>query len=514
MDAREYHESTKHSPQKLREQSVSLDPRTRPRPTKRYLSLPSIDLERIRPPHLPALSAIAQSRASPSEGAAPRSIDQETLATLCYEAAGITERARLDDGRLVHFRAASCTGKLYHVDCYPVVGDVDGIEPGVYHFDPESFALDILREGDYRGVLADAAGESDASSTGVQQAPVTIVCTSTWWRNAWKYRERTYRHAFWDSGTILANLLAGAHATGHRAAAVAGFADGDIVDLLGLEPAWEAPIALAPIGAGDPAPEPRDVTPIDPETEPVSPDWTDYPAIVEAWRASTLPDGDAASDWRTSAVQARGTGATTGEGADSIQLEPVSPETQTRRPLSATIRRRRSCRAYERAGPSHKQVATILDRATRGVPGDWNEGAADGLEYNDCYLLATGVEGLPDGSYYYDERTDTLERLGEATNDQQRHLALNQGWAGQAHVNVYLLADVDAITDELGNRGYRLAQLEAGIVLGRLYLATYAHRDLGGTGLTFFDDAVTEHFAPRAAEQTPMTLFAFGTAGD
>ena len=62
----------------------------------------------------------------------------------------------------------------------------------------------------------------------------------------------------------------------------------------------------------------------------------------------------------------------------------------------------------------------------------------------------------------------------------------------------------------VGNRGYRLAQLEAGIGLGRLYLATYAHLALGGRGFTFYDDLVTEHLSPRGASQTPMTLFAFG----
>ena len=72
------------------------------------------------------------------------------------------------------------------------------------------------------------------------------------------------------------------------------------------------------------------------------------------------------------------------------------------------------------------------------------------------------------------------------------------------------MTDVEAVVDRLGDRGYRLAQLEAGVALGRLYLATYAHRDLGGRGLTFFDDAVTDLLSPRAADQTPTTMFVLG----
>ena len=31
---------------------------------------------------------------------------------------------------------------------------------------------------------------------------------STYWRNAWKYRDTAYRHTFWDGGTLHANLFA------------------------------------------------------------------------------------------------------------------------------------------------------------------------------------------------------------------------------------------------------------------------------------------------------------------
>ena len=47
--------------------------------------------------------------------------------------------------------------------------------------------------------------------------------------------------------------------------------------------------------------------------------------------------------------------------------------------------------------------------------------------------------------------------------------------------------------ESLGARGYRAAQLEAGIVAGRLQLAAFA-LGLGGTGLTFFDDPVSQFF--------------------
>lgn len=103
-----------------------------------------------------------------------------------------------------------------------------------------------------------------------------------------------------------------------------------------------------------------------------------------------------------------------------------------------------------------------------------------------------------------------LERLGDSDRETAGRLAAGQSVVGDAAVNVYTMADVDALVERFGNRGYRLARLQAGVELGRLYLATYAHRRIGGRGFTFFDDLVTEHLSPRATNQTPMTLFAFG----
>ena len=56
---------------------------------------------------------------------------------------------------------------------------------------------------------------------------------------------------------------------------------------------------------------------------------------------------------------------------------------------------------------------------------------------------------------------------------------------------------------------YRAAQLEGGITGGRMYLAAYA-QGIRATGLTFFDDEVTEFFSPHAAGKSVMFLVALG----
>ena len=94
-------------------------------------------------------------------------------------------------------------------------------------------------------------------------------------------------------------------------------------------------------------------------------------------------------------------------------------------------------------------------------------------------------------------RTPTRSSFCELANSDPRagHLDLGQELAAAAALNVYVLADLDQVLRTLGDRGYRVAQLEASIISGKLYLASYA-RNLAATGLTFFDDEVVRFFRP------------------
>jgi len=88
-------------------------------------------------------------------------------------------------------------------------------------------------------------------------------------------------------------------------------------------------------------------------------------------------------------------------------------------------------------------------------------------------------------------------------------LGLGQELPADAAVNVYSLTNLSQVLARFGNRGYRAAQLEGGIMGGRLYLAAYAQR-FGASGLTFLDDEVTDFFSPHAAGKSVMFLVALG----
>jgi SagB-type dehydrogenase family enzyme len=539
VSAIEYHDRTKHTPRSVRESDFRLDFDNKPTPYKAYENLDSVSLGEAPSPDLMALRAIAGT-IDPGAGATARGgggsgLDREAIAALCHYGAGITKTLTRGDRELA-FRAAACTGALYHVELYVVCGDRSDLDAGVYHYDPTAEALDVLREGDFRDVLAAAT-----ACEGVGDAQATIVATSTWWRNAWKYRERTYRHAFWDAGTILANLLAVATAHDLSASVVTGFVDGDVAGLLGVDPAREAPIAMVPVGVGArdgdgsrggggdasdtaeadvTAGSPRSVPRIDPETRPLSPDEKRHELIEEAYRASSLPDADAVTEWRAGAPGGRLGTRDPGDG-QRVELDPVSDDRAAKTPLGVAIERRGSCREYARETLNFRKVSTVLDRATRGIPADVggergagresDAGGESRLRFVDAYLIVHDVAGVDPGAYHYHPGAGELELLREGEFRREAgHLALDQGLAADAGLCVYFMSDVGEVTDRLGDRGYRVAQLEAAIAAGRLYLGAYAHRDLGATGLTFYDDEVTAFLEPRAADQTPMFLWTLG----
>jgi nitroreductase len=103
-----------------------------------------------------------------------------------------------------------------------------------------------------------------------------------------------------------------------------------------------------------------------------------------------------------------------------------------------------------------------------------------------------------------------LEPLQQGTfRSAAKILSLGQELGGDAAVNIYFLVDLAPVLAHFGNRGYRVAQLEAAILAGRIYLAAYA-LSLGATGLTFFDDDVTTFFSPHSTGHSVLFLIALG----
>jgi len=442
--ARDYHEATKHRPGETTQRRL-IDVELIPRQYKRYIDLPSL---RLPPP-----------------GSPDGPLTLPALSALLHYSAGVIRRSHLND-REVEFRAASCTGALYHVELYLVCGAIDDVRAGVYHYDAPADRLHSLRAGDYRAVIAEALGVEDPA------AEAFVVMTSTFWRNAWRYEERAYRHAFWDSGTIAANLLGLAAARGLEPVLHAGFIDDLVNHLLGIDSRREAATCIVAVGAAArhaPVPE---VERIAEETEPLSRAEIEYPLIWRTHAATSLPHAPALRSWLDTAPQHGEAGE---EPASSAALERV-------------IERRGSTRRFKDEPITRPELAGLIEAALQPI-------AADFPAQSQVFVIVNDVEGFPSGTYRSDSQAQRLVRIQRGDfRDAAAHLALDQDAAGQAAVNIYFIAHLDDILTTLGERGYRAAQLEAGVRGGRVYLKA---TDLGlrATGLTFYDDEVAKFLA-------------------
>ncbi|HEX4919646.1 MAG TPA: nitroreductase family protein, partial [Candidatus Bathyarchaeia archaeon] len=335
-------------------------------------------------------------------------------------------------------------------------------------------------------------------------ANVVIAMTSMAWRNSWKYQERSYRHWFWDSGVVAANLLATCFSAGLSARLLVGFVDSEINQLLGLKAGTEATVALAAIGLARNELEnraPKKIPEIDLKTEPLSKDKMEYPIIWETNKASELQTQTAVREWQNSFHQSRN---------DRPMHEPAFPlqmSNEDTPSLAKVILQRGSTRKFAQRPISFESLSTIIDVSSKNISLDFLHKSESLIDF---YLIANDVQDLPPGSYFFSHEKRSLEQLKEGKMRYiSGYLSLEQLLFSDASAVFFLMTDLDLVLGDLGDRGYRAAQFEAGVRAGKIYLSSYA-MGIGASGTTFYDDAVTEFFSPHATGMSTMIAVGVG----
>ena len=497
-----YHESTKHSKFSIQLSQHYLDWDNKPRSFKFYENLRSVALPiKFPKPTLNALEAI--SRIDPI-GQRPTNVDLEMIAEILFYSAGITREMKYSSGT-IYMRAASATGALYPIELYLFCKDIAGLGDGVYHFNPGDFTLTNLREGDHMMVLAEAAGDD----RNITNAPLTIIFSSIAWRNAWKYQARSYRHWFWDAGVIASNLLATTVSMGLYTKLRVGFDDTRVNRLLGLQNRTEASLALAIIGTGlsryGGSNNTLDIQSINFKIIPLSRNEVQYPDIWKMHESSYLHDKYEVMDWDNIELIGNDTAYDT---PISHRRSLISKSNNTDYPsLSETILLRGSSRQFSRNPISFLQLSNILHSSTQGIPLDFTKGKLSAIK---IFFIVNNIEELNSGSYYFNRSMDSIDQLKkEIPRDISGNLCLGQSLFSDASVVFFIMTDLELMLNTFGNRGYRAAQFEAGIIAGKIYLAAYA-QGIGASGSTFFDDAVTNFFLPHAKNKSTMIAVGVG----
>jgi len=138
-------------------------------------------------------------------------------------------------------KTAPSAGATYPLEIYAVVGDVEGLEPGVYHYISGSHSLKKTVEGDLREQLsASALGQRC-----VAEAPVTVVVTAVFDRTTRRYGERGIRYVHMEVGHVGQNVCLQAKTLGLSTVMIGAFRDEAVKGVLKLK---EEPLYLIPVG--------------------------------------------------------------------------------------------------------------------------------------------------------------------------------------------------------------------------------------------------------------------------
>lgn len=497
-----YHQETKHSPTSIRLSNHYLDWDNKPKPFKFYTNIPSIPLPVDFP--LPSLNGITMKERDQISSSQNNKISTELLSSILFFSSGITRQIKFPHGRYF-MRAAPATGALYPIELYIVCENVNGLQAGVYHFCPGQFSLTKLREGDYRQLLSEAAGSDPA----IKNSPFTVVLTSIAWRNAWKYQARSYRHWFWDSGVITANMIATVMSFGLHTKLITGFVDKVVNEMLCLEEKKEASIVLAPIGIGLSQEKPKQIgypSRFVPDIVPISQGKeVEYDQIWKLHNASSLNSSHEVREWTRSIARMQEIRETEDVNV-KIQSKPIDPRSIISQSLSDVILLRGSTRKFSREPITFAQLSNILYSLTRPTHSDFG----DKKSIIDIYFIANDVTNMQKGAYFFNRKDNSIDLLkANVRREVSGYLCLEQSLFSDASVVFYMMTNLRLIVDILGNRGYRSCQFESGIIAGRIYLSAYNQR-IGASGSTFYDDAVSEFFSPHAKDKDVMIAVGIG----
>lgn len=385
---------------------------------KRYAeSLPVVPLPR----DLPSTSAPAVAVLGGTAGVPERALDLVHLARILHLSAGVVRTSPRPYGTYL-FRAAGSAGGRFPLELYVAVPEGTELPPGVHWYHPEEHALVQVGPAPRGGVP-------------------TAVVTGIPWRTGWRYRERGYRHVFWDAGTMLSQLLAAAESSGAPPRLWSTFPDAAVAELVGADRIHELPVAIVALGDGEPALEatgPAARGEVD--SAPV-----EFPLVTAAHAAG---ERDALGPaWDLGApVEAPSEGGT----------------------VESVILSRGSQRLMD---PSRSLPRRVLD-VSMSV-------ALRGIDVPH-FVVVHAVDGMAPGVYRWPE-TSRPVRTGDLRRELLR-VCLDQALGSESSFVVVSATDVAALDD----RGYREVQLAGGIVEGRLHLLAYA-LGASASGMTFLD---------------------------
>ncbi|HLG16590.1 MAG TPA: SagB family peptide dehydrogenase [Blastocatellia bacterium] len=173
----------------------------------------------------------------------PCSLTLEQVATLLHYAYGVTRDNR-GTAFPRPFRIVPSAGALYPLEVFFFSAHVDGLQTGLYHYNPARNDLRFVREGDERARLSEALVQSYLAAA----SSVIFFITAMFERTTSKYADRGYRFVMMEAGHLAQNMNLVATALGLGSVNIGGFFDRQVDALLGLDGLTHSAVYLVCVG--------------------------------------------------------------------------------------------------------------------------------------------------------------------------------------------------------------------------------------------------------------------------
>lgn len=442
-------------------------------------------------------------------------LDLSTIGHFLWYVFGLTQVSQslspsVQDDLMQSFRRfAPSGGALYPNEMY-VYLKMEEVPAGVYHYDVAHHRLVLLREGNFDSYVDQALGHRCDMSGCFG----TVFVSTMFWKNFYKYNNFSYRLQGLDAGVLVGQLLEVAKRFGIKTGVYFQFLDRAINHLLGLSEQEESTYAVIPLSLettglflsdGDmkcavSAPELcRELATIQCDHYVRSQKIKEYPMLIEMNEASLM---ESTRSFRQLGTKEH----SEGEGHHEIDLPPVKRMSYD---LAAVCRNRFSPEMDFAWGKvSQLQLASLLWSATTSF--SYRNDVDGGQKKNEHRVFLYGcmhqVKGIPDGAYLYDSPSHSLRevQLGDHRNQLQHGMSLDNVNLQQVPVCLHVGGDRKPYKTALGYRGYRIQQMEAGMLVQRVLLAATA-LGMGGHPLLGFDVNVCDEIY-RSASQGKTSL--------
>ncbi len=450
-----YHAATIYTPQSLG-QHPGLNFATQPSPFKQWHQARRVELE-----------GGAQTPTQPTTGP----LDAKRLGRLLYHTYGVT-LVREFPGMSAHFRAAPSAGALYPAELYVAVRGIEGIPDGILDYHAPDHSLVLCWEGDFWPELL----RYTFGHAAVEKARAVLIGTGVFERSAWRYRDRAYRRVLLDTGHVFGNARIVAPQSGQTVVPLPYFVDEGVNGLLLLDGKQEGALLLSAVIDEADAPSVTSQAPQrshvhDAQASPLEGDWIPHVHGAGALEAAHALPAEPRCDPGP-------------EGIEAPVSLPATPLPQ-RSGMLESIRNRRSTRSFRASPIQADTLGSILGYA---YPRDGGALVDDVL---DTYVVASAVNGIAEGVYRYESEGHALTpvRYGNprlALYD----CCLRQELGRDCSFAVVHTLDLPSAVERYGERIYRTAHLQAGMIGQRLNLAAL-RCGFGASGIGgFFDEFV------------------------